>query len=97
VEEPVRTETLLSPVVEVPAGSLAPAPRPRPRPGLRVALVDNTKPNAGLILRLAGEMLSERLPGLQLDHHSKRTFGDAYHALDGLIGRYDLVLEALGD
>ncbi len=77
---------------------LALAPLPRSLDGRTVALVDNSKANAGFLLDRLGDALAEA-HGVTLLRYRKRIPSDALTAeqVDEITRRCDLVLTAMGD
>jgi hypothetical protein len=66
--------------------------------GTRVALIDNSKENAGYLLGVVGQRLVERF-GVELVTHRKRVASEplAADALDEIARTCGLVLTGLGD
>lgn len=84
-------------VVEADAVPLA--PRPARLDGLRLAVLDNTKWNAGKLLRKTADLLSAQVLFAEVRHYAKESF--SLMAAPELIARIaaenDLVLTAIGD
>jgi hypothetical protein len=83
----------------VEAAPLAPAPRARNLEGLRLGLLDNTKWNAGKLLRGVRDRLAAKHAFRAVNYYRKESFSLA--ATPELVARIaadnDLVLTAIGD
>lgn len=75
------------------------APRPASLAGLRLAILDNTKWNAGRLLRTIAAELGARFPLAAVGYYKKESFSK--EAEPELLGRIaagnDIVLTAIGD
>ena len=83
----------------VEAGRIAPAPRVKALNGLRLGVLDNTKWNAGKLLRRTAALLDERFGLAVVNYYRKESFSKyADPALIAQIaGDNDIVLTAIGD
>ena len=83
----------------VTAERLAPAPRPATLDGLRLGILDNTKWNAGRLLRKTAVLLGERARFAAVNYYRKESFSKI--AEPALLARIaadnDIVLTAIGD
>ncbi|HTT79970.1 MAG TPA: hypothetical protein VMF86_09855 [Stellaceae bacterium] len=83
----------------VAAERIAPAPRPPALDGLRLGILDNTKWNAGRLLRKTAVLLGERARFAAVNYYRKESFSKP--ADPALIARIaadnDIVLTAIGD
>ena len=86
-----------------PRGTVDAAARPlsprRDPNGLRLAVLDNSKWNAGDLLRRAAERLEDELQLASVSYFKKDSFASAAPAalLDRIAGEHDLALTAIGD
>jgi hypothetical protein len=84
-------------VVEAEARPLA--ARPHSLDGLRLAVLDNTKWNAGTLLRGAARALAGRHAFATVTHYRKESFARvaAPQVIDAIVADNDIVLTAIGD
>jgi hypothetical protein len=75
------------------------APRLRDLGGRRLAVLDNTKWNAGKLLRRVSERLSARFAFAEINHYRKESFSKvaAPELLTEIAARNDVVVTAIGD
>ena len=78
---------------------LAPAPRLRDLAGLRLGVLDNTKWNAGRLLRKTAALLGDEVALGAVNYYRKESFSkDAEPALiEQIAAANDIVLTAIGD
>jgi hypothetical protein len=83
----------------VEAERLAPAPRPAVLDGLRLGILDNTKWNAGRLLRKTAVLLGERGRFAAVNYYRKESFSKAADPalLARIAANNDIVLTAIGD
>ncbi len=83
----------------VEAEPMALAPRSRELAGLRLGVLDNTKWNAGRLLRKTAALLGGRAPLAAVNYYRKESFSkDAEPALiEAIAAANDIVLTAIGD
>ena len=83
----------------VEAELVAPAPRVAALDGMRLGILDNTKWNAGRLLRKTASLLGERHGFSAVNYYRKESFSQA--ADPALVARIaaenDIVLTAIGD
>ena len=91
--------TAFDPRGRVESQLLAPAPRAAALAGLRLGILDNTKWNAGRLLRKIAARLDERFQLAAVDYYRKESFSKpAEPALVAAIAAdSDIVLTAIGD
>ena len=94
---PTRTITVLDPTAEPRPTVAQLAPRLTTLKGMRLGVVDNSKPNADRILERIEERLSQQyeLSSVRWWRKHNATVGALF--LDELPGQVDLVVNALGD
>ena len=92
-------ELVFDPRGRVAAERVAPAPRPAGLDGLRLGVLDNTKWNAGRLLRKTSALLGEAHRFAAVNYYRKESFSkNADPALLAEIARAnDIVLTAIGD
>ena len=92
-------DIVFDPRGRVDAGRTLPAPRVAALDGLRLGVLDNTKWNAGRLLRKTAARLAERYGFAAVAYYRKESFSkDADPALLATIAAdNDLVLTAIGD
>jgi hypothetical protein len=92
-------ETVFDPRGRVEAERVHPAPRAATFSGLRLGVLDNTKWNAGRLLRKTAAMLGKQHDFAAVNYYRKESFSkDADPALIARIAaENDLVLTAIGD
>jgi hypothetical protein len=92
-------DLVFDPRGRVEAGLLAPAPRVARLAGLRLGVLDNTKWNAGLLLRKTAVRLGDRFAFAAVNYYKKESFAKA--AEPALVAQIaadnDIVLTAIGD
>jgi hypothetical protein len=83
----------------VEAEPVAPAPRVAALDGLRLGVLDNTKWNAGRLLRKTVAQLEQRFAFAAVNYYRKESFSkDADPALiEEIAAANDIVLTAIGD
>src|SRR5207249_8614660 len=69
--------TVFDPRGRVDAARVAPAPRLAALEGLRLGVLDNTKWNAGRLLRKTASLLGERFGFATIDYYRKESFSKA--------------------
>lgn len=92
-------ETVFDPRGRVEAERVRPASRPAALAGLRLGILDNTKWNAGRLLRKTAARLAQRHAFSAVNYYRKESFSkDADPALLARIAaENDIVLTAIGD
>src|SRR4051794_18696164 len=92
-------ELVFDPRGRVAAERVAPAPRVAALVGLRLGILDNTKWNAGRLLRKTAGLLGERHEFAAVNYYRKESFSKAADpALVATIAaENDIVLTAIGD
>lgn len=92
-------EIVFDPRGRVDTARVAPAPRVGGLEGLRLGVLDNTKWNAGRLLRKAAARLGERHGFAAVNYYQKESFSKAADpALLAVIAAdNDIVLTAIGD
>jgi hypothetical protein len=92
-------ERVFDPRGRVAAARIVPAPRVAALDGLRLAILDNTKWNAGRLLRKTAALLGDRCHLAAVNYYRKESF--ARVADSALVARIaadnDIVLTAIGD
>jgi hypothetical protein len=83
----------------VEASPVAPAARVKALAGLRLGLLDNTKWNAGKLLRGLRDRLAQRHAFAALNYYRKESFSlnAAPELIERLAAENDVVLTAIGD
>jgi hypothetical protein len=93
--------TVLAPDYEAaPPVTITPAPRrPLGAAPHRVTLIENGKPNAQVLLSAIANELRARIPGIEVDVHSKPSAGRSIDDADAvrIAARSHLVITGLGD
>jgi hypothetical protein len=74
-----------------------PAPRPRSLRGLRIGLLDNSKPNAGLLLETVAARLAERAGAATVRSWRKPGSARAAADVDEIVVASDVVLTGSAD
>ena len=87
---------VLSPVRAAPAPSRALAPR-RPLAGARIGVLDNSKPNADVLLRRLAELLVERHGAASITRWQKPGASRPAAAIEEVVAASDLVLTGSAD
>jgi len=92
-------EIVFDPRGRVEARLLAPAPRVAALDGLRLGILDNTKWNAGRLLRKTASRLGERFGFAAVNYYKKESFAKAADPalLAAIAADNDIVLTAIGD
>ena len=92
-------ELVFDPRGRVEAERVVPAPRVAALDGKRLGILDNTKWNAGRLLRKTATLLGERHDFAAVNYYRKESFSKA--AEPGLVAQIaaenDIVLTAIGD
>lgn len=88
---------VLDPTLEVEAPRIERAPRPEQVHS--IGLLDNGKPNSGKLLRMVGEKLAARYPGVRIREYRKPgAYRPAPSALlDQVAEENDIVIAGIGD
>ena len=83
----------------VEAERVAAAPRVARLDGLRLGVLDNTKWNAGKLLRKTATLLGERAPFAAINYYRKESFSKSADPalLAAIAAGNDIVLTAIGD
>jgi hypothetical protein len=91
--------TVFDPRGRVDAERVAPAPRVGSLDGKRLAVLDNTKWNAGKLLRQTAARLGERHRFAAVNYYRKESFSKAAEPalLAAIAADNDIVLTAIGD
>ena len=94
-----RNIVILDPVSIPTVRKLALTPRPGRIEGLRVAVVDNTKPNFNVFMDRIQELLTTRYKVAQVGRFVKpgRTVPVAHSVVDEILAHYDFAIAGLGD
>jgi hypothetical protein len=94
-----RTIPVYDPRGVVEAAPLAPAPRVRSLEGLRLGILDNTKWNAGKLLRAVRERLEARHRFGAVRYYRKQSFSAnaAPELIEEIAAANDVVVTAIGD
>ena len=92
-------EIVFDPRGRVDAERIAPAPRVAALEGLRLGILDNTKWNAGRLLRKTASRLGERYAFAAVNYYRKESFSKAADPalLAAIAENNDIVLTAIGD
>ena len=92
-------ERVYDPRGQVAAARVVPAPRVAALDGLRLAILDNTKWNAGRLLRKTAALLGDRFRFAAVNYYRKESFSQV--ADPALVARIaadnDIALTAIGD
>jgi hypothetical protein len=90
---------ILDPVSIPKTKKIALNPRPRNIEGMRVAVVDNTKPNFNLFMDRIQEILVSRYKVASVSRYRKpgRTVGVSHAILDEIKANCDIAITGLGD
>ena len=91
------TQTILSPVSMPRITDRSIADRPGSLDGLRVALLDNQKANAGSLLEGVGEELESRYQNIELVREFKIATSPSPEAVMGRLQECDAVVLAIAD
>ena len=91
--------TVFDPRGRVDAAPVAPAPRVATLDGLRLGILDNTKWNAGRLLRKTASRLGERFGFAAVNYYRKESFAKAADPtlLAAIAADNDIILTAIGD
>ena len=92
-------DLVFDPRGRVEARLLAPAPRIAVLDGLRLGILDNTKWNAGRLLRKTASRLGERFGFAAVNYYKKESFAKAADPalIAQIVADNDIVLTAIGD
>jgi hypothetical protein len=92
-------QTVFDPRGHVEVERVAPAPRVASLDGKRLGILDNTKWNAGKLLRRSAERLAERHRFAAVNYYRKESFSKAADPalLAAIAAENDIVLTAIGD
>lgn len=92
-------EIVFDPRGRVEAEPVSPAPRVAALAGLRLGILDNTKWNAGRLLRKIAALLSERHQFAAVNYYRKESFSKAAEPalVAQIASENDIVLTAIGD
>jgi hypothetical protein len=92
-------DLVFDPRGRVEARLLAPAPRVAALDGLRLGILDNTKWNAGRLLRKTASRLVERFGFAAVNYYKKESFAKAADPalIAAIAADNDIVLTAIGD
>jgi hypothetical protein len=92
-------DLVFDPRGRVEARLLAPAPRVLTLDGLRLGVLDNTKWNAGRLLRKTASRLGDRFGFAAVNYYKKESFAKAADPalLAAIAADNDIVLTAIGD
>lgn len=90
---------LLDPTVKTQGALVSTAPRPRSLDGLVVALLDNSKRNADLILEATYRLLAERYALAGVIRYAKSTASKPFapQVMDDVVRRAQVAVTAMGD
>jgi hypothetical protein len=91
--------TVFDPRGRVEARRIAPAPRVAGLAGLRLGVLDNTKWNAGRLLRKTAVRLGEEFGFAAVNHYRKESFAKTADPalIAAIAAANDIVLTAIGD
>jgi hypothetical protein len=92
-------QTVFDPRGRVDTERVAPAPRVASLDGMRLGILDNTKWNAGKLLRRTAARLGERHRFAAVNYYRKESFSKAAEPalLAAIAADNDIVLTAIGD
>src|SRR3954453_21039884 len=92
-------EVVFDPRGRVDAQRISPAPRVAVLEGLRLGILDNTKWNAGRLLRKTASLLGERHQFAAVNYYRKESFSKAADPalVVQIAAQNDIVLTAIGD
>jgi hypothetical protein len=92
-------DLVFDPRGRVEARRVAPAPRVAGLAGLRLGILDNTKWNAGRLLRKTAARLDERFGFAAVNYYRKESFAKAADPalISAIAADNDIVLTAIGD
>src|SRR3954462_5320173 len=92
-------ELVFDPRGRVEAELVSPAPRVAAIDGLRLGILDNTKWNAGRLLRRTAALLGERHDFSAVNYYRKESFSKAADPVlvEKIAAENDIVLTAIGD
>ena len=92
-------QIVFDPRGRVDAARIAPAPRVAALDGLRLGVLDNTKWNAGRLLRKTAARLGERYGFAAVNYYRKESFSKSADPalLAAIAAGNDIVLTAIGD
>ena len=95
----ISDDIVFDPRGRVDAERIAPAPRVAALDGLRLGILDNTKWNAGRLLRKTAARLGERHGFAAVNYYRKESFSKAADPalIAAIAADNDIVLTAIGD
>jgi hypothetical protein len=73
------------------------APRPRSLRGLRLGVLDNSKPNAGVLLARVAELIAEREGAAAIVRWQKPGASHPAAMMDDIVARADVLLTGSAD
>ena len=73
------------------------APRPGSLRGLRIGVLDNSKPNAGVLLRRLAELIAERAGAAEIVRWQKPGASHPAAMMDDVVARADVLLTGSAD
>ena len=73
------------------------APRPRSLHGLRIGVLDNSKPNAGVLLGRVAELIGERAGAAEIVRWQKPGASRPAVMMDDIVARADVLLTGSAD
>lgn len=73
------------------------AARPRSLRGLRIGVLDNSKPNAGVLLGRVAELIAEREGAAEIVRWQKPGASHPAAMMDDIVARADVLLTASAD
>lgn len=73
------------------------ATRPRSLHGLRIGVLDNSKPNAGVLLGRVAELIAERESATEIVRWQKPGASHPAAMMDDIVARADVLLTASAD
>jgi hypothetical protein len=88
---------VLSPAGAAAVVARALAPRPDTLRGVRIGVLDNSKPNAGVLLGRIAELIAERAGGATVQTWRKPGSSRAAANIDEVVKASDVVLTGSGD
>ncbi|HUF92346.1 MAG TPA: hypothetical protein VMR23_08220 [Candidatus Limnocylindria bacterium] len=80
-----------------PSGPTPLAPRPRSLRGLRIGVLDNSKPNAGVLLGRVAELIAERQGAAAIVRWQKPGASHPAAMMDDIVARADVLLTGSAD
>jgi len=73
------------------------APRPRSLRGLRIGVLDNSKPNAGVLLGRVAELIAARASAAEIVRWQKPGASHPAVMMDDIVARADVLLTGSAD